>query len=274
MSRGPGTFRPGELDGSDVNLGEADRAAAYAAARELESALPSDPPHSPVGFADRVMAAVASEPSPVAMGFLAGLLAHPSIRSFIGSLRGAWVVAASGVGRSAGARGLALAYVLAVVVIGTSLSGLAAYRTIGALGLLGVDRSPVPSASVPSPTSSLDGALPVRSADPDASSDLRESAEPTGSTGPAESAEPGGSAEPTESPGPSQSKAPSSSDDSAGSPKPTASPSPSAGATESPSPNPSPSTGDDPRGGSPLPSGSPTESPQPSATPNPSESPH
>jgi hypothetical protein len=254
VSRNPRTFRPGELSGSDANLSDADLAAAYAAARELETALPPENlPVSP-GFADRVMAALAGEPTPRAAGFLAGLLAHPGPATLLASVREAWSIAARGAGRPTLARGLALAYVLAIVVIGVSLTGAATYGTAGALGLLGGDRTPEPSAAEPftTPTPS-ESAEPSESIEPWGSPEPSESVEPSESPGSSESAEPSHSADPSRSPEPSR---PGATDDHSGSATPGPSASDDGFGTATPSPSPSEDSGSG--------SGSPTISPKPS----------
>jgi hypothetical protein len=261
MSRNPRSFRPGELTGADPAIGDGDLAAAYAAARGLEAAMPADPSLSVPGFTDRVMAAIAVEPQPRPAGFLAGLRAHPGLAGLAGSIREAWAVGTSGPGRPAGVRGLALAYVLAILVIGASVSGVAVYGTAGALrGLLGVDRSSAPSLALPSPLAS-----PI-------ASPADESAEPSNSAEPSESAEPTESSEPRASGSPSRSGEPDATEHS-----PTGSGQPEASDNNGGSAIPS-SSGGDGEGGSPTPSASDGSggpgSPSPSDSPKPSETPH
>jgi hypothetical protein len=203
MSQSPGSFRPSELDGSEQRAGDADLAGAYAIARELEASLPIESIGPSVDFTDRVMAAVAREPAPRAAGFLAVLRDRPGLAGLVASVREAWAVVAGGPGRPVRARGLALAYVLAVLVIGTSLTGVATYGAAGALGLLDGDASPTPTvlesiepsttpAESPSPT-------PTPAATPTPMPTPTESVEPGGSVEPSESVEPDGSSEPDES---------------------------------------------------------------------------
>lgn len=261
MSMNPGSFRPEELTGADSGMTDAERAQSYSAARELEQAIGSEQFHPAAGFTNRVMAAVANEPAPRSAGFLAPLLARHSLAGAVASVRTAWSIALNGAGRPVGARGLALAYVLAVLLIGVSLTGAAAYGAAGAIGLLGPDGTPRPSLVAPGPTHS-----------PEASS---EASEPAGSEDPSESVEP------SESPDASESPDPGASNHAEDSPAPGATDSPResvdhGGATESPSASDdhggaaaSPDSSDDSGGGSG--SGSPTQSPKPSDTPNPSD---
>jgi hypothetical protein len=237
MSQTPGSFRPTELSGADRSPSDGELATAWSIARELEASLPPETVGPSPRFADAVMAAVAREPAPRRAGFLAALRARPGLAGFAASFREAWTVAVGGPGRPAGARGLALAYVLAVLVIGTSLTGVAAYGAAGALGFLDGDRSPTPSVETPSPEPS---SSPEPSRTPDVST----------------SPEPSASAEPSESVEPSDSK----------------SPEPTATAPRS-SPKASPEASDDHGGSSPSPSAGDDSSPEPSRTPRPSDTP-
>ena len=109
----------------------------------------------------------------------------PGPRGPRASVRDAWTVASGGPGRPAGSRGLALAYVLAVLVLGTSLTGVAAYGTAGALGFLDDDRSPSPAVVAPSPEPSLSPLL-----EPSRTPEASTGPEPSVSVEPSESAEP------------------------------------------------------------------------------------
>ena len=177
MSQTPGSFRPSELDGADQRATDADLAGAWSTARELEAALPAESIMPSAGFADRVMAAVALEPAPRPAGFLAVLRDRPGLAGLVASVREAWAVVAGGPGRPIRARGLALAYVLAVLVIGTSLTGVATYGAAGALGLLDGDASPTPTVQEsiepsttpppsPSPTPTITPPTPTESSRP------------------------------------------------------------------------------------------------------------
>ena len=237
MSRKPGAFRPDELDGPDADLSGGELAAASAAAREIQAAVPLDSPAPAREFAVRVMTAIAAEPTPRTGGFLAGLLRHPGLPSLVASVREAWAVGSTSAGRPAGTRGVALAYVLAIVVVGVSLTGAAAYGTAGALGLLGGDRSPTPAVIQPSASPEPSATLP----------------EPSESAEPSSSADPGHSGEPTSTPGPSSIANRSGS-----------SAAPSLSTNVGGSPTPSPSGSDDSGGSSSSPR--PSDTPMPSAT--------
>ena len=252
----PGSFRPDELVGSDKELSDPERAQALAAARELEQALSTHGVHPPAGFTDRVMAAVAREPLPRPTGFLAPLRARHSLAGVVASVRVAWSVAA-GSGRPASARGVAMAYVLAVLIIGASLTGVAAIGTAGAIGILSPD-SPRPSIVINGPTTS-----PEPSSD---TSEPSESIEPSGSLEPSESpdapesGEPSDSAHPEDTNHPDATATPRSSDDhgDGGSQSPAAS-------DDHADASASPRSSEDPGG-----SGS-SQSPKPSETPRPSD---
>lgn len=256
MSGAPGSFRPTELGGADPAPGDAELAAAYSVAREIESTLPRENVVPTAGFADRVMAAVALEPAPRPTGFLAALRAHPGPAGLVISVREAWAVAAGGPGRPVRARGLALAYVAAVLVIATSLTGVVAYGTAGGLGLLDDNASPSPSVLAPSPRPSPSPGPTAPAPDASASPEPSASAEPSDSAEP--EPEPSGSHEPE----PSDDRGPAPSSTAPG-PSPTASPRP----TDDDGASPSPSAADD---SSPEPS----DSPRPSDTPEPSQTPH
>jgi hypothetical protein len=252
MSLTPGSFRPSELADADQTPSDADLAAAYSMARELEASIPAEGVHHSSGFADRVMAAIATEPAPRRSGFLAPLRDRPGLAGLVASVREAWTVAVGAPGRAAGARGLALAYVLAILLVGTSLTGLAAYGTAGALGLLDGDPSTSPSvepSTVPSPT-------------PTADPSLLPSPEPTASPTASPSETPTASVEPSESP--------EASDDDGD-----ASASPDASPDDDDDASPSPDASDD-SGGSDDDAESiePADTPRPSDTPKPSQTPN
>ncbi|MEO8273828.1 MAG: hypothetical protein ABI620_07160, partial [Chloroflexota bacterium] len=176
---GPRRFEAGEL-GSE-RQDELDDA--LFAAKWLDEAA-SVPPATPSSaFGDRVMAAIAEEPTPSPTGFLAPLRRRGFLSGFGASVRQAW--ASVGAGRPALVRASAMAYVLVVVVAGASLVGVG---TLGVAGALGVFRpAPTPSPlETPGPT-----IAPVQTSLPEASP------EPPG-----ESAvpEPSESDEPSESP--------------------------------------------------------------------------
>ena len=246
MSQTPGSFRPSELEGADQRATDADLAGAWSTARELEAALPAESILPSAGFADRVMAAVALEPAPRPAGFLAVLRDRPGLAGLAASVREAWAVVAGGPGRPARARGLALAYVLAVLVIGTSLTGVATYGAAGALGLLDGDASPTPTVQESVEPSTTPSPSPTPTPAPTI----------TPLPTPTESVEPSGSFEPGESAEPSSSAAPDESDDHGGD-------TPAASDDGGSSPAPSAGGDDD--------SADPSETPRPSETPKPSQ---
>lgn len=240
MSLTPRSFRPEEIGDADTTIRDGELAAAYAAARLLEQAMPIDHMRLSSDFSDRVMAAVAFEPAPRAAGFLAGVMARPGPRSLLASVREAWTTVAGASGRPFGVRAAALAYVLVVLIGAASVTGAVAVGTVGALNFLSGDQSPVASQSVASPSPS-----------PDQTDAIQPSGPP----------EPSESAGPSESPGVEASSGPGET--------PTTQPSNRSGPTPSPNgsddqPSTSPSSSDD-HGGD---SGSPTDSPRPSETPH------
>lgn len=140
---GPFRFGPdelGETEGSELDD-------ALEAVGALEVAASDAPAMPGAAFSDRVMAALADEPSPAPTGFLIPLRHRGLLAGFRESVRQAW--ASLGAGRPAFARAAALAYVLVVVIAGTSIAGLATLGAAGALGLLGPHESVTPS---PEPT--------------------------------------------------------------------------------------------------------------------------
>jgi hypothetical protein len=254
MSGHPGRFRPDELSDPGRGATDPEQAAALAAARELEQALPGDAVRPSADFSERVMAALASEPAPRPVGFLARLHVRPGIAGLIASVQEAWAVAARGAGRPLAARGMALAYVLAIVVLGVSLTGVAAMGTVGALGLLSPDRTPASSIVSPEPLTSP------------SISPLPSVSEPTDSEAPGETIEP------SESPGASESEGPDGATGGGSGSTPTAT------ATHKPenesSGSPKPSASDDHAGdGSPAPSEDSGGASWPSASPRPSGTP-
>ena len=252
MTLRPGSYRPDEVGGADAPIRDSELAEAYAAARLLERAMPTDPVTRSGDFVDRVMAAVVREPAPQPAGFLGALLAHPGPSNFIASVRSAWTTAAGAAGRPVRVRAAAMAYVLAVLLVAVSLTGVAAFGTAGAIGgLLGQDRSSDPSGLVTSPSPSLsDDVGPSESAEPSDSAEPSESTEPSGSSPPEDSLQPGETPRPSSSRTPGVSASPQASDDHGESP--------------------SPSSSDDMSGSS----GSPSDTPRPSDTAKPSETPH
>jgi negative regulator of sigma E activity len=148
--------------------------------RSLESVAADANVRVGTAFTDRVMAALADEPTPTPAGFLAPLRRRGLVTGFVESLRQAW--RSMGAGRPVFARAAALAYVLAVVLAGTSLAGAATFGAAGALGLLDHETS----------APSVDPTHPATLPTPRLESNAPESAEPTETPEPseAESAEP------------------------------------------------------------------------------------
>src|SRR5690349_124103 len=138
-------FRPDELEDVEGITAE-DLVADMALARELEgAAVRSDAPMSS-SFADRVMAAVADEPSPAPARATGRAIRRASLAALAVSIRDAWRVVV-GRGFPVLIRAQALAIVLVIVALGAGT----ATATAGALGLLdGPRRSPAPE--VPSPS--------------------------------------------------------------------------------------------------------------------------
>lgn len=235
-----GRDRPDELDD------------AVGAAFWLESSIDDASVPPTAGFGDRVMAVLADEPTPSSTGFLAPLRRLGYLGGFGASVRQAWSAAFGG-GRPVFARASALAYVLAVVIAGTSLAGAATVGLAGALGVLG-----------PSPTQSTSPQQGPTSRPSDASVPTPVTAPPTA----------GESDDPFESP--------DASDDSGGSGGPDASDDhgddgSSSGSSDpgsddgSGTPDPTSTSGSDDSSGSG--SGSETATPGPSSTPRPTSSP-
>jgi hypothetical protein len=175
--------------GADADLGQAELGQALSAARAIEAALSEPEPITAPDLADRIMAAVAREPAPHALGILRALRRRPGLGGFIDSLRVAWDRAFRGAGRPIGLRAGAFAYVAAVAVLALSLSGVAAVTTAGALGLFGPPASQRPDATVGPPTTGpleTPGPTDERSAEPSESPEPSESAEPSESPEPSD----------------------------------------------------------------------------------------
>jgi hypothetical protein len=140
---GPRNLHPdelGEAEGMDVQD-------ALRVGNRLVEAMDEAPMPTDEAFVDNVMAALADEPTPGTTGFLAPLSSRGIFGGFRDSFRQAW--ASVGAGRPIVGRSAALAYVLAVVVAGISLTGAAALGTAGALGLF--NATPANSPTPPPP---------------------------------------------------------------------------------------------------------------------------
>lgn len=253
-------FDPDELG----NAGRDDRDDALAAGHWLDEAANLPPIAPSAGFGDRVMAALAAEPTPAPAGFLAPLRRRGFIRGFGASVRQAW--SSVGAGRPLLVRAPALAYVLAVAIAGTSLAGVA---TVGVAGALGVFQ-PRPSQSAPPET-------PGPTLPPQPTTGPPPSDGPSGESEPpqvGESDDPAGSTEPSDDhggdAGPGSSG--SGSDDNSG----PGSSGSGSGSDDSSGPSSTSGSGSD-DGGSSSGSGStprPTDTPRPTGTPKPTETPH
>jgi len=262
VSTNPGSFLPSELAGADSPMTDSDLAMSYATARELERAAGPDEVRPSAGFADRVMASIAGEPAPRRAGFLSPVLARHSLAGFIASVRAASSIALDGAGRPVGARGLALAYVLAVLLVGVSLTGAAAYGAAGAMGLLSPDRTARPAVIVPGPSEAPQASH--EASEPSGTQEPHESLEPSELPEASETAEPGASDHAHESPAPARTASPRETDDH--------------GATESPGASDdhggdsgSPDGSDDSGSSGGSGSGSPTQSPGPTESPSSSD---
>jgi hypothetical protein len=152
---GPRNVQPDELgdaDGMDVQD-------AMRVGNRLNEAMDEVPITTREGFSDRVMTALAGEPTPGTTGFLAPLRRRGFLAGLGESVRQAW--ASVGSGRPMLGRSAALAYVLAVLIAGISVAGAATVGTAGALGLFDPPSTPSPAPTTPAPT-----APPVTTAPP------------------------------------------------------------------------------------------------------------
>jgi hypothetical protein len=232
-------FDAAELRGSDaLPVSEAEMAAALGVARGLERAA-ADDIRPTFGFADRVMAAVTTEPAPRVIVRPADTVLGGRLGAFLVSVRDAWRVSISP-GRPTFVRAQAMAFVFLVVLASGSLSAVAA---IGAAGFLSEDHdsTPAPTAPIgPSPQ-------PMPAPSPTPSTSPGPSQSPNPSTEPAETPEPsdhaGGSARPTESHDAGKTARPTATDDR------TAKPTKTPHETETPEPTETPEGSDDHGGG-------------------------
>ncbi len=232
----PDRFRPGELAGG---TSAGDDARILATARELEWLAAADDVGPSAGFADRVMAAVAAEPTPRPVAAAATAARRGAPLGVLAAFRDAWRVAWTG-GRPLAVRAPAMALVVVVMAatLGTGALGVGAVA-----GLLGA-----PSQS-PEPTPLVSPSPPLVSPSPSPSP----SPAPTGTPGPADTPEPSPTLEPGSSP--------ETTAEPARTPRPTATPraTETSGPTDTPEPQETPHE---------------TETPKPGETPRPSETPH
>jgi hypothetical protein len=230
---------PGEPESSAVEM-----ASALAAARELEALEASDGIRPTEDFADRVMRAVATRPTPSvvtrpASGVRGGLAA-----ALLLAVRDAWSVATTA-GRPMAMRAQALAFVVLVVV------AVGSFATVGAITVGGLltQTSGRPPSFEPTPVAPVptDTALPSPTGEPSGST------QPSGPPAPGVTANPGAAGE-TASPG--SSEHPASTPNSIETPLPTRTPRP----TDTPRPTgtlpptETPDPSDDGGGGSAIPS--------------------
>lgn len=159
-------FDPSELDAaSPAELDDALTTAAW-----LEGSMLDAPVHPSPDFSDRVMAVLASEPTPAPAGFLSPVRRRGFVQGFAASVREAWASAFTG-GRPPLARASALAYVLAVVIVGTALAGAATIGVGSALGIIGPSATQTPAPTTPAPTVTVEpsGLEPPESDGPEVS---------------------------------------------------------------------------------------------------------
>jgi hypothetical protein len=170
---------------------------------------------------DRIMAALATEPTPSTTGFLLPLRRRGFLRGLVASFRQA-SAATRGAGRPFATKAAALAYVLVLAVAGISVSGAATLGAAGALGLLGpsaTESAPPPPPPTPAPPTQLSQPSPPPTPAPSPTLDAAPTPTPSPSESPSESPEesdddggnsgPGGGGDDDSSPG-------SSDDDSSG----------------------------------------------------------
>jgi hypothetical protein len=224
-------FGPDELPEAETGAGggepASDVARALATGREIDSFATRDATLPSADFADRVMAAIAAEPTPRPVAAAGRALGQGRVVALLASVADMWRVAFSG-GRPFAVRAQALAVVAVVVIALGSLGGAA---VVGALGLLSDAPAPSPTESV-SPSGS-----PSPSESPSATPSESPSSSPSDSPSP--SASPSGSptASPTDTAEPTETASPTGTDDSDDrTPRP--------GETEKPSDTPDP-TGED-----------------------------
>jgi uncharacterized membrane protein YgcG len=143
---GPRNLHPdelGEAEGMDIQD-------AVRVGNRLVEAMDEVPMPAGESFVDNVMASLADEPTPGSTGFLVPLRRRGILGGFRESFGQAW--ASVGAGRPIVGRSAALAYVLAVVVAGVSLTGAVALGTAGALGVFNAAPTDSPTPLPPAPT--------------------------------------------------------------------------------------------------------------------------
>lgn len=166
-----GRFHPSELD---LEQGP-ESAELLATARDLEAYAASGLASPTVGFEDRVMAAVATEPMPRRAG-----------RGFLATVRDAWAIA-FGAGRPMAHRVQAFAMLFALAL---AIGSVGSVAVIGATRLLG-DQGPLPP-TVPSPSPNPSPSPTPVSPSPSPSVAPSPTPTPSPRTSPTETAEPSG----------------------------------------------------------------------------------
>jgi hypothetical protein len=196
---GPDRFRPDEL-GGEATVGE--QAEALATARELEWLAAADDIAPTAGFADRVMAAVAAEPTPRPVVAAASAARRGALLGVLAAFRDLWRVAWTG-GRPLAVRAPAMAMVLILLagMLGAGALGVGAMvrlvqapsHTPEPTEVVEPTLTPGPTLSPPSTEPTLEG-----SPEPTETTEPSESSEPTEAPEPPETARPGATPEPTE----------------------------------------------------------------------------
>jgi hypothetical protein len=183
-------FDPAELSEDPGALTEAELTGALAMARDLEAIAERETAPT-AGFSDRVMAAVAAEPTPEPTRVFGSAIRTRRFRAALAAVGDAWRVA-FGSGRPFAVRSQALALVLIVLIGVVSLGGGAA---VGAARLLNPDvaPSPAPSPSVPPPSPT-----PAPSNEPTPTPSVAPSPTPTPEASPTDTDEPNETPDATE----------------------------------------------------------------------------
>jgi cell division septation protein DedD len=209
-------FDPTELVDDPAEVSAADLRGMAGVARELEAVAEREPSAS-ADFTDRVMAAIAAEPTPQPTLVFGLALRAGRVGQSLRAIGDAWRVAL-GPGRPLAVRGQALALALVVLIGVVGLGGGAA---IGAARLLAPDvtSEPTPTPVLPSPSPLPSPSIqPSPSPSPSATPEATESAEPTespddGAGGAVPTASPTGDDDRTDDPN-DDSSGPGSGDDS------------------------------------------------------------
>ena len=161
---------PGEPEPSSADLADS-----LAAARELEALAMDTSIHPTDGFEDRVMAAIAAEPTPRLVLMPASSVRGGRLGAFLLAIRDSWVLATTG-GRPMAVRAQALAFVLLVIIAAGALTSVSVVTVGALLGPNGATPDQSPTVPVTSPTpAATDSPTPSESLEPTAT----ETTEPT-----------------------------------------------------------------------------------------------